>query len=66
VPEYYRAFVRQADDVADELGAVGEPEILKVATASDGAVQRAEAVTAAFAEAAHRHRHTDEAVDVQT
>jgi phospholipase C len=65
VPEYYGEFLRLADDVGGELGAVGEPEILKVATAPDGAVQRAEAVTAAFAEAAHRHRHEDEAAGVR-
>jgi hypothetical protein len=63
VPEYYREFTRQADDVADRLRAVGEPEVLS-APPSGGIVQRAEETTAAFAGAAHRHRHQDEAADI--
>jgi phospholipase C len=58
VPEYYWEFVRQADQVRDRLAAVGEPEIAP-AEASSG-VQRGQDITAAFAQAAHRHRHEGE------
>jgi phospholipase C len=54
VPEYYWEFVRQADQVRERLAAVGEPEIAPAADA--GGVQRGQAITRAFAAAAHRHR----------
>ena len=55
VPDYYWEFVRQADEVRDRLAAVGEPEIAQAAGA--GGARRGEVITAAFEEAAHRHRH---------
>jgi hypothetical protein len=55
VPEYYWELVRQADQVRDRLVVDGEPEIA-AAEASSG-VQRGQDITAAFARAAHRHRH---------
>jgi phospholipase C len=55
VPDYYQEFLRQADQVRARLDEVGEPEV-----AAAGGVQgaaRGAAITAAFAAAAHRHRH---------
>jgi phospholipase C len=66
VPEYYREFLAQAALVGAELEAVGEPEILPLAPQKVGPVERGDQVTAAFAEAAHRHRHEDEEPAVPT
>lgn len=58
VPDYYREFLRQADAVRRHLARVGEPEIA-TATATDR-LQRGLQTGAAFAAAAHRHRHPAE------
>jgi phospholipase C len=55
VPKYYQPFVSQAEQVGKHLAAVGEPEIAALA-ASAPSVRAAE-ITAAFSNAAHRHRH---------
>jgi phospholipase C len=59
IPTYYRDFLKQAERVRKHLRTVGEPEIQNVTPGSGG--QSAAEVTAAFQEAAHRHRHTDTA-----
>jgi phospholipase C len=64
VPEYYREFVELADQVGDELKSVGEPELAGVPTTPSAGVRRAEEVTEAFAQAAHRHRHPEESTVV--
>jgi phospholipase C len=56
VPDYYQDFIKQADQVRQELEKVAEPEVDSlVAGKSDG--QLGADVTLAFAKAAHRHRH---------
>jgi hypothetical protein len=56
IPDYYRDFLAQADDVVRKhLHDVGEPEIAQV-TATDP-VARSEQITQAFQAAAHRYRH---------
>ncbi|GAA4629451.1 hypothetical protein GCM10023196_050470 [Actinoallomurus vinaceus] len=55
VPRHYQDFARQADLVRQILTDVGEPEILRV-TADDPPMRRAGETSAAFADAAHRHR----------
>ncbi|MCU1614327.1 MAG: hypothetical protein JWO98_1867 [Frankiales bacterium] len=64
VPEYYREFVELADQVGEELKSVGEPELAGVPTTPSAGVRRAEDVTEAFAQAAHRHRHPEESTVV--
>jgi phospholipase C len=59
IPTYYQDFLKQTEQVRKHLRAVGEPEIQNVTASSGG--QSAAEVTAAFQEAAHRHRHTDTA-----
>jgi phospholipase C len=59
VPEYYQEFIGQADQMAAELRAVGEPEVVGLAASTSGPV-RAEQLTYAFEDAAHRHRHPGE------
>jgi phospholipase C len=55
VPHYYRDFIEQADLVSERLREVGEPEI--PSRPAPGGVQRASQTSAAFNQAAHRHRH---------
>ena len=58
-PDYFDAFIKQADEVRKHLEDVHEPEIADTrSSVSD--VQRALQTTAAFAAAAHRHRHPGE------
>lgn len=54
VPDYYREFVAQADVVLAHLQQVGEPEVAGIGPTDTA--ERAEEISAAFAEAAHRHR----------
>jgi phospholipase C len=58
VPGYYRDFIAQADAVRKHLAEVGEPEIEEVGGGSRA--HQAVQTTAAFAAAAHRHRHPGE------
>ena len=57
MPDYYGDFIAQADRVRDHLTAVGEPEMTSVGGSGTSGVGTAEGITAAFAQAAHRHRH---------
>jgi phospholipase C len=59
VPEYYQEFLGQADQVRARLIGVGEPEITTAIASGTAEADpgRGEAITAAFAAAAHRHRH---------
>lgn len=59
IPEYFDAFIKQADAVRKHLEEVQEPEIAGTG-GSVTDVQRALQTTAAFAAAAHRHRHPGE------
>lgn len=59
VPNYYREFIKQADLVRKHLEHLGEPEMKNVTAQSP--IQRAGQITAAFAAAAHRHRHPNDA-----
>jgi phospholipase C len=59
VPDYYRNFIAQADEVRRHLARVGEPEIAEVPRHAPP-LRRADQTTAAFSLAAHRHRHPDE------
>lgn len=54
VPEYYRDFIRQSDQVLRRLRKLGEPET--AAVTAPGAIGRAAQTTSAFQQAAHRHR----------
>jgi phospholipase C len=54
VPEYYRDFIRQSDQVLRRLRKLGEPEMTTVT--APGAIGRAVQTTDAFQQAAHRHR----------
>jgi phospholipase C len=56
IPDYYRDFLKQAEQVRQHLDTVGEPEVEPTAAMRPGAELGAE-VTLAFAKAAHRHRH---------
>ncbi|MDQ1737367.1 MAG: phospholipase [Pseudonocardiales bacterium] len=59
IPNYYREFIAQADLVHKHLEQVREPEIAQT-TEPPSTIQGALQTTAAFAEAAHRHRHPEE------
>jgi phospholipase C len=59
VPDYYREFLKQADQVRKHLEQVQEPEIATVTAATP--IQRGAQTTQAFSAAAHRHRHPEEA-----
>src|SRR5215468_712717 len=58
IPDYYRDFIKQADEVSKKLGSLGEPEIAEV-TAQQDPLQRAAQTSQAFERAAHRHRRPD-------
>ncbi|MGX7678395.1 alkaline phosphatase family protein [Jatrophihabitans sp. DSM 45814] len=58
VPTHYQPFVAQAEKVRAHLVAINEPEAGAVNATSDSV--RASQITAAFSDAAHRHRHPDE------
>ncbi len=55
VPDYYRDFIKQAAQVRKRLSEVGEPEIAGVTRGEN--TDTGPEVTAAFHQAAHRHRH---------
>jgi len=54
IPEYYRDFIRQSDQVLSRLRKLGEPEM--AAVTAPGGIGRARQTTSAFQQAAHRHR----------
>ena len=56
VPEYYRDFLKQAEQVREHLDEIGEPEAAPI-EAAPAQPQLGAEVTLAFAKAAHRHRH---------
>ena len=56
MPDYYKDFIKQAEEVRKHLDSVAEPEMNSASAAKPGPEQAAE-VTLAFAKAAHRHRH---------
>lgn len=55
IPDYYRDFLKQADEVRQKLSQVGEPEM--AAATAPGQLQRSAQTSEAFQQAAHRHRH---------
>jgi len=60
VPAYYQPFMALADQVQQHLVAVGEPEAI-AAPPSGSPIDRSAQISQTFAEAAHRHRHPEEA-----
>jgi phospholipase C len=56
IPDYYRDFITQAEQVRERLDRLGEPETGPIAPDTPPPQLGAE-VTLAFAKAAHRHRH---------
>jgi phospholipase C len=60
VPAYYQPYMALADRVQQHLVTVGEPEAIAAPPAGPP-IDRSAQISQTFAEAAHRHRHPDEA-----
>ena len=59
MPAYYQPFMALADQVQRHLVAVGEPEA--IAAPPGPPIERSAQISQTFADAAHRHRHPEEA-----